>query len=182
MEIINNTYDSNPKVNSYQNYVYVVWNTETKSSSKDYKNTGLFFIRSSDNGKNFDNSIRLVDNNFGESQISVLKNEVVIVLGGLHTKNINDIYFDKSDDNGDTFTDPSIIPQNITNPNDNISSDLINNPSNVEIANNDHSYIVWQDIISEQNQDIFIANINHNMYTNKILNLSNNQVFRNVLL
>ena len=96
------------------------------------------------------------------------------MLGGLHTKNINDIYFDKSDDNGDTFTDPSIIPQNITNPNDNISSDLINNPSNVEIANNDHSYIIWQDIISEQNQDIFIANINHNMYTNKILNLSNN--------
>jgi hypothetical protein len=174
MEIINNTYDSYPKVNSYQNYVYVVWNTETKSSSKDYKNTGLFFIRSSDNGKNFDNSIRLVDNNFGESQISVLKNEVVIVWGGLHTKNINDIYFVKSDDNGDTFTDPSIILQNITNPNDNSSSDLINNPSNVEIANNDHSYIVWQDIISEQNQDIFIANINHNMYTNKILNLSNN--------
>ncbi|HEU4482323.1 MAG TPA: sialidase family protein [Nitrososphaeraceae archaeon] len=174
MEIINNTYDSYPKVNSYQNYVYVVWNTETKSSSKDYKNTGLFFIRSSDNGKNFGNSIRLVDNNFGESQISVLKNEVVIVWGGLHTKNINDIYFVKSDDNGDTFTDPSIILQNITNPNDNSSSDLINNPSNVEIANNDHSYIVWQDIISEQNQDIFIANINHNMYTNKILNLSNN--------
>jgi hypothetical protein len=79
IEIVDNTYDAYPKVNSYQNSVYVVWNSENKGSAKDYKNTGLFFIRSSDNGKNFDNSIRLVDNNFGESQILVLKDELVIV-------------------------------------------------------------------------------------------------------
>ena len=35
IELTNNTYDSYPKVNSYQNYVYVVWNSEDKSSSKD---------------------------------------------------------------------------------------------------------------------------------------------------
>src|SRR5918993_1474420 len=174
IEIIDNTYDSYPKVNSYQNYVYVVWNSENKSSSKDYKNTGLFFIRSSDNGKNFDNSIRLVDNNFGESQISVLNDEVVIVWGGLHAKNINDIYFVKSYDNGATFTDPSIILQKVTKPKDNSYSDRINNPSNVEIANNDHSYTVLQDIISQENQDIFITNTKHSMQANKIINLSNN--------
>ncbi|HEX5982554.1 MAG TPA: sialidase family protein, partial [Nitrososphaeraceae archaeon] len=119
IEIIDNTYDSYPKVNSYQNYVYVVWNSENKSSSKDYKNTGLIFIRSSDNGKNFGNSIRLVDNNFGESQISVLNDEVVIVWGGLNAKNINDIYFVKIHYNGATFTDPSIILQKVTKPKDN---------------------------------------------------------------
>ncbi|MGZ5484697.1 MAG: sialidase family protein [Nitrososphaeraceae archaeon] len=174
IELTNNTYDSYPKVNSYQNYVYVVWNSEDKSSSKDSKDSGLFFIRSSDNGEIFQNTIRLVYNNFGESQISVLGNKVVIVWGGLHSKNINDIYFVKSDDNGDTFTDPYIIPQKVTKPKDNNYSDKINNPSNVEIANNDHSYTVWQDLISEKNQDIFIANIKNDRESNNIINLSNN--------
>ncbi|MGZ5509410.1 MAG: sialidase family protein [Nitrososphaeraceae archaeon] len=174
IELTNNTYDSYPKVNSYQNYVYVVWNSEDKSSSKDSKDSGLFFIRSSDNGESFQNTIRLVYNNFGESQISVLGNKVVIVWGGLHSKNINDIYFVKSDDNGDTFTDPYIIPQKVTKPKDNNYSDKINNPSNVEIANNDHSYTVWQDLISEKNQDIFIANIKNDRESNNIINLSNN--------
>ncbi|MGZ5549315.1 MAG: sialidase family protein [Nitrososphaeraceae archaeon] len=174
IELTNNTYDSYPKVNSYQNYVYVVWNSEDKSSSKDSKDSGLFFIRSSDNGESFQNTIRLVYNNFGESQISVLGNKVVIVWGGLHSKNINDIYFVESDDNGDTFTDPYIIPQKVTKPKDNNYSDKINNPSNVEIANNDHSYTVWQDLISEKNQDIFIANIKNERESNNIINLSNN--------
>ncbi|HEX7143604.1 MAG TPA: sialidase family protein [Nitrososphaeraceae archaeon] len=174
IELTNNTYDSYPKVNSYQNYVYVVWNSEDKSSSKDSKDSGLFFIRSSDNGESFQNTIRLVYNNFGESQISVLGNKVVIVWGGLHSKNINDIYFVKSNDNGDTFTDPYIIPQKVTKPKDNNYSDKINNPSNVEIANNDHSYTVWQDLISEKNQDIFIANIKNDRESNYMINLSNN--------
>lgn len=174
IEITNNIYDSYPKVNSFQNYVYVVWNSENKSSSKDYTKTGLFFIKSSDYGKNFDNSIRLVNDKFGESQISVLKDELVIVWGGLHSKNINNIYFVQSEDNGVTFKGPSIIIQKDTKPNYNSYSDRTNNPSNVEIANNDHSYAVWQDIISQENQDIFIGNIKNSTQSIKIINLSNN--------
>jgi len=45
IELTNNTYDPYPKVNSYQNYVYVVWNSEDKSSSKDSKDSGLFFYK-----------------------------------------------------------------------------------------------------------------------------------------
>ena len=174
IEITNNTYDSYPKVNSFKNYVYVVWNSENKSSSKGYTNTGLFFIKSSDYGKNFDNSIRLVNDNFGESQISVVKDELVIVWGGLHSKNINNIYFVQSEDNGVTFKGPSIILQKDTKPNYNSYSDRINNPSNVEIANHDHSYAVWQDIISQENQDIFLGNIKNSSQSIKIINLSNN--------
>ena len=174
IEITNNTYDAYPKVNSFQNYVYVVWNSENKSSSKDYTNTGLFFIKSSDYGKNFDNSIRLVNDKFGESQISVVKDELVIVWGGLHSKNINNIYFVQSEDNGVTFKGPSIILQKDTKPNYNNYSDRINNPSNVEIANDDHSYAVWQDIISQENQDIFMGNIKNSTQSIKIINLSNN--------
>ena len=173
-EITNNTYDSYPKINSFQNYVYIVWNSENKSSSKDYTNTGLFFITSSDYGKNFDNSIRLVNDNFGESQISVLKDELAIVWAGLHSKNINNIYFLQSENNGVTFEGPSIIIQKDIKPNDNSYSDRINNPSNVEIANNDHSFAVWQDIISQENQDIFLGYIKNSNQSNKIINLSNN--------
>jgi hypothetical protein len=95
-------------------------------------------------------------------------------LGGLHAKNINDIYFVKSNDNGTTFTDPSIILQKVTKPKDKSYSNRINNPSNLEIANNDYSYTVWQDIISQENQDIFLTNIKQSMQANKIINLSNN--------
>jgi len=168
-----NTNDAYPKVNSYQDYVYIVWNSENNSLSKDIENSGLFFIKSSDKGNTFENSIRIVHNNFGESQISVSKDEVLIGWGGLHAKNIKDIYFVKSDDNGTSFTDPYTIK--VTKPeNKNYSFDKINHPTNVEIAYYDPSYIVWQDVISKENQDIFIANIKNDFQSTKIVNLSNN--------
>jgi hypothetical protein len=168
-----NTNDAYPKVNSYQDYVYIVWNSENNSLSKDIENSGLFFIKSSDKGNTFENSIRIVHNNFGESQISVSKDEVLIGWGGLHAKNIKDIYFVKSDDNGTSFTDPYTIQ--VTKPeNKNYSFDKINHPTNVEIAYDDPSYIVWQDVISKENQDIFIANITNDFPSTKIVNLSNN--------
>jgi hypothetical protein len=115
--------------------------------------------------------------NFGESQISVNENKVFIVWGGLHAKNIKDIYFVQSDDNGTTFTDPYIISEKSTgtaaeNRND---TDKINSPSNVEISTNNPTYIVWQEKMSQENQDIFIAtNIKNDMQYSKIINLSNN--------
>lgn len=168
-----NTNDAYPKVNSYRDYVYIVWNSENNSLSKDIENSGLFFIKSSDKGNTFENSISIVHNYFGESQISVSKDEVLIGWGGLHAKNIKDIYFVKSDDNGTSFTDPYTIQ--VTKPeNKNYSFDKINHPTNVEIAYDDPSYIVWQDVISKENQDIFIANITNDFSSTKIVNLSNN--------
>ena len=92
-----------------------MWNNENK------KNSGLFFVKSFDNGNNFDEIIKLSeDNNFGESQIAVNKNEVLVVWGGLLAKNIDNIYYVKSNDNGNTFTDSKtfsdkIIASNNTN-------------------------------------------------------------------
>src|SRR5215203_5364910 len=140
--------------------------------SKDIEKSGLFFIKSSDKGNTFENSIRIVHNNFGESQISVSKDEVLIGWGGLHSKNINGIYFVKSYDNGTSFTNPHIIQ--VTKSENKNSSEKINHPTNVEIANHDSSYIVWQDIISKENQDIFIANIKNVFQSTKLVNLSNN--------
>jgi hypothetical protein len=172
IQLATNTNDAYPKINSYQNYVYIVWNSENNSLSKDIENSGLFFIKSSDKGNTFDNSIRLVHNNFGESQISVSREEVLIGWGGLHAKNINDVYFVKSDDNGTSFTDPYTIQ--VTKSENKNSSDKIKHPINVEIAYDDPSYMLWQDVISKENQDIFIANIKNDFPTTKIINLSNN--------
>ena len=168
IELATNTNDAYPKVNSYQAYVYIVWNSENNDDlSKDNENSGLFFIKSSDKGNTFENSLRIVNNNFGESQISVSKDEVLIGWGGLHSKNINGVYFVKSYDNGTSFTDPYTIQ--VTK-----SEKKINHPTNVEIADDDTPYIVWQDIISKENQDIFITNIKNNFQSTKIMNLSNN--------
>jgi hypothetical protein len=172
IELAANTHDAYPKVNSYQDNVYIVWNSENNGSSKDIKNNGLFFIKSSNTGKTFENTTRIVHNNFGESQISVSKDEVVVAWGGLHSKNINGIYFVKSHDDGISFTNPSTIQ--VTKSENKNYSNKISNPTNVEIAYDDRSYIVWQDVISKENQDIFLANIKNDFQSTKIVNLSNN--------
>jgi hypothetical protein len=176
IELANNTNDAYPKVNSYKEHVYVTWNSENSSSSKNEdENSGLFFIKSSDKGNNFENTIRIAHYNFGESQMAVDENKVVILWGGLHAKNINDIYFVQSDDNGTAFTDPYIISEKDASAENRKNTDKINSPSNVEIPTNNPAYIVWQDKISQENQDIFITtNIKDDMQYSKIINLSNN--------
>jgi hypothetical protein len=176
IELANNTNDAYPKVNSYKEHVYVTWNSENSSSSKNEdENSGLFFIKSPDKGNNFENTIRIAHYNFGESQMAVDENKVVILWGGLHAKNINDIYFVQSDDNGTAFTDPYIISEKDASAENRKNTDKINSPSNVEIPTNNPAYIVWQDKISQENQDIFITtNIKDDMQYSKIINLSNN--------
>lgn len=173
IELMNNTDDSFPKISSYGNYVYIVWNNENK------ENSGLFFVRSSNQGDNFEKAIKIEYTNSGESQIAVNENKVLVVWGGLDSKNIHNIYFVNSNDNGSTFTGLKTISENITGPSNtsdyNQLTKIIKNPLNVEVNNYNLSYIVWQDTISQQNQDILLtlSNQTDNDYT-KILNLSNN--------
>ena len=174
IELMNNTDDSFPKISSYGNYVYVVWNNENK------ENSGLFFVRSSNQGDNFEKAIKIEYTNSGESQIAVNENKVLVVWGGLDSKNIHNMYFVNSNDNGSTFTGLKTVSEKITgssNTSDyNQLTKIIKNPLNVEVNNYNLSYIVWQDTISQQNQDILLTLSNqtdNNDYT-KILNLSNN--------
>ena len=173
VKLATTTNDSYPKINSYHDYVYIVWNSENNENfSKDNDNGGLFFIKSSDKGNTFGNSVRIDNHNFGEAQISVSKDEVLIGWGGLHSKNINNVYFVKSYDNGTSFTDPYTIQVN-KSKNKNYF-EKINHPTNIEIATNEPSYIVWQNVISKENHDILIADIKSDFQSTKIVNLSNN--------
>ena len=173
IELINNTNDAFPKINSYGNHVYIVYNNENK------KNSGLFFFKSFDKGNNFYDIIKLSnDSNFGESQIAVNENELHVIWGGFLTKKIANIYYVKSNDNGKTFTDAKTISDKVISNNTNYYSelnDIIENPTNVEITNKNFSYIVWQNSFSEQNEDILLLIDNHKDNSHSyIFNLSNN--------
>jgi hypothetical protein len=184
IDLTNNTKDAFPKINSYENNVYVVWNNE---NNKNNKSSGLFFVKSSDKGNSFEKINKLSDNsNSGESQIAVDKNEIIIVWGGFLSKDINNIYFAKSNDNGNTFTQSkTIFDKRIKKPiNTNDISDNFENvkkPINVEIPNNNPSSLVWQNTFSNENADIllllFLNNQIYNNNTTKLLNLSNNKSF-----
>ena len=60
---------------------------------------------------------------------------------------------------------------------------IINNPINVEVPNNNLSFVVWQNTFSNENADILLLLLNNNNqtdnsnYTMKLLNLSNNTSF-----
>jgi hypothetical protein len=176
IELTNNNNDSIPKIKSYGNYVYIVWNNENK------KNGGLFFVKSSDKGNSFDDEIIKLSNGskFGESQIAVDENELLVIWGGLQAKNIDNIYYVKSNDNGSTFTDSKTISAKMIGPSNRNNyfelDDIISNPLNVEVTNNNISYAVWQNTFSKQNEDILLlvlSNHKDNKYA-KLLNLSNN--------
>ncbi len=178
LELMNNTNDSFPKINSYNDYVYIVWNSEPKIGNK-ASNTGegLFFTKSQDNGKTFENITRLASENYGEAQISTFDKHVFIVWGGSQFSNLNNIYFVNSNDYGNSFTHPRSLFENITNYKDMAQSDLrfVKHPTNVEIANSDKFFVVWQDSINPQNEDIFLdANVLINSPLGHIINLSNN--------
>jgi hypothetical protein len=175
--LVNSTIDAFPKIDSYGNNVYIVWNNENKN------NSGLFLVKSVDKGNNFDEVIKIsADNNFGESQISVNKNEVLISWGGLLTKNIGNIYYVKSNDNGNTFTDSHTVSKRIIGFNDRNnyteSDDIIKNPVNVEVASyNNLSFVAWQNSFSQQNEDILLLPLNNQKEKNdydRLSNLSNN--------
>ncbi|HEX6294441.1 MAG TPA: sialidase family protein [Nitrososphaeraceae archaeon] len=181
LELIKNTKDAFPKINSYGNNVYIVWNNENKNN-----NSGLFLVKSSDKGNSFEKGIKLTDqSNSGESQITVDKNEVLVVWGGFLSKNIDNIYYVKSNDNGNTFTSTKTISDKKNSNSNNINdyrnfNEIINNPINVEVPNNNLSFVVWQNTFSNENADILLLLLNNNNqtdnsnYTMKLLNLSNN--------
>jgi uncharacterized Zn finger protein len=179
IELIKNTDNAFPKINSYDNNVYIVWNNENK------KNGGLFFIKSSDKGSNFDKILKLGNySDSGESQIAVDKNEVLIIWGGFLAKNISNIYYVKSNNDGNTFTDSKTISDktigSINTKDYNKLNDIIKKPMNVETINdNNLSYVVWQNTFSKQNADILLLlnNQKDNKYVTKLLNLSNNTSF-----
>jgi hypothetical protein len=153
-----------PKVAAYEGSVYVAWNMAADNVNE-RNNEGLFFVRSIDTGITFDNIVKLNhENNFGELQIAALDETVYVVSGGLHTMDVNGLFFTKSIDGGRSFSDHVTIDENGT----------IVNPLNVEVGAYDEqfSYVAAQVSVSG-NEEILLLEMTGNNST-RVINLSNN--------
>ena len=156
--------ESFPKVAAYEGSVYIAWNMLPETSDE-IDNSGLFFVRSLDAGNTFDNIIKLnKEDDFGELQIAAFDETVYVVSGGLHSLDVNGLFFTKSIDGGRSFSEDVTIDE----------SGTFVNPLNVEVGAYDEqfSYVAAQGSISG-NEEILLLETTGNNST-RVINLSNN--------
>ena len=174
--------DLYPKIAASQNYVYLTWSvgmpTTIEERVIDYGNNnnsnnnviepkqGIYFTKSSDNGGNFTNAVKLNSEagHAGESQIAAYGNQVYVVWSGNSDNLIpNDLYFIKSTDNGKSFTAESTLSKKSS-----LNAELAVDGNNV--------YVIWQDFLRPTNQEILIKKSTDggDSFTNTSTNISNN--------
>ena len=153
-----------PKIAAYEDSVYVAWNM-AGDNLDERDNEGLFFVRSLDGGNTFDNIIKLNhENDFGELQVAAFDETVYVVSGGIHSVDVNGVFFTRSIDGGRSFSEPVTIDGNAT----------FVNPLNVEVGAYDEqfSYLAAQ-VTVLGNEEILLLEMTGNDST-RVINLSNN--------
>jgi hypothetical protein len=166
----NATYFSYPKIASSStnngSNVYVVWNIGFPIDDA-YKNVeGIFFKKSNDNGDIFSNLAKISGpiKSIGRPQIFSYQSSVYVIWGGIPDFRIGgNVFYAKSAGSGHSFTNPVSLNNNRS--------------SNVEVAaNKDKVYVLWEEIDSQTNDDIFIKTSNDGgqTFTKHAINLSNN--------
>lgn len=153
-----------PKIAAYEDSVYIAWNM-AGDNLDERDNEGLFFVRSLDGGNTFDNIMKLNhENDFGELQVAAFDETVYVVSGGIHSVDVNGVFFTKSIDGGRSFSEPVTIDENAT----------FVNPLNVEVGAYDEqfSYVAAQ-VTVLGNEEILLLEMTGNDST-RVINLSNN--------
>ena len=153
-----------PKIAAYEDSVYIAWNM-AGDNLDERDNEGLFFVRSSDGGNTFDNITKLNhENDFGELQVAAFDETVYVVSGGIHSVDVNGVFFTRSIDGGRSFSEPVTIDGNAT----------FVNPLNVEVGAYDEqfSYVAAQ-VTVLGNEEILLLEMTGNDST-RVINLSNN--------
>jgi hypothetical protein len=153
-----------PKIAAYEGSVYIAWNM-AGDNVDERDNEGLFFVRSLDGGNTFDNIIKLNhENDFGELQVAAFDETVYVVSGGIHSVDVNGVFFTRSIDGGRSFSEPVTIDENAT----------FVNPLNVEVGAYDEqfSYVAAQ-VTVLGNEEILLLEMTGNDST-RVINLSNN--------
>jgi hypothetical protein len=175
-----------PKVSSFKNDVYVIWNIdrEDEASTIYGKKDGVFFTKSADGGNSFSKEIRInLDEKPGEAQIAANDNDVYVVWGSPDPSvdqynNIESnggngagvggggIFFAKSADGGNSFASPVFIKEKF------------NSSHNVEIVSHSGELIIAvQGSLNEPggNQDIFLMkSLDRGNTFSSAQNISNN--------
>lgn len=153
--------ESFPKVAAYGDAVHVIWSVDGESA--------LFHVKSSDGGDTFSKAAKLNDGrDIGEAQVAAYENHVHVVWGGLHgVKQVDDLFYARSADGGDTFADPVPIG--------------IKSPLNVELAVmplGEEQYAIHvasQVALSSENHEILLtSSMDGGRTFSKPANLSNN--------
>jgi hypothetical protein len=140
---------TNAIVAAHQNNVYVIWTDDTMG------NTDIYFRKSSDYGNNFNRTINLSRTN-GSSlspQLAVSDNHVYVVWTD-DTRGNNDIDLKASHDYGKTF--------NRTKP---ISRTNASSLSPQLAVSDNHVYVVWTEMISQDSSDIYFRKSSDNLTT-----------------
>jgi hypothetical protein len=164
----NAVYSSSPKVAAFGNNVYVVWDVLPKEAEEANKTQGIFLAKSTDDGINFKDAMKLNDNEeFGEAQVAAYLDQVYVAWAGsvYDTKqSINNIYFKFSDDNGNSFGDSVLL-----------NKDFVDS-ENVELAVTEGKVdAVWQDKVTG-NGEIFSKSLDNNHdFASGARNLSNTE-------
>jgi hypothetical protein len=148
--------NSFPKIAAYNDQVYAVWNVEGQESiqGNNRDSAGLFFVKSSNQGSNFGEPIKLnhPEQEFGEAQIAASEQSIYVVWGGSHLNTVSNIFLTKSIDRGETFSDPIAVTDD----------DNSLKPSNVEVVidqeegsnnNSNNLYIAWQDVTTTEEEE-----------------------------
>ena len=167
-----------PKIAASGNDVYLTWSlgmatSRAQDKISDYqingvdREQGIFFTKSSDSGESFTNIVKVNSkaSHAGESQIAASGNRVYIVWSGNSDNLIpNDLFFIRSTDNGNSFTTESSLSKKSS-----LNAELAVNGNNV--------YIIWQDFLRPNNQEILIKKSSDGgeTFTDISTNLSNNK-------
>ena len=123
----------NPAVAVSGNNVHVIWADRTPG------NFDIFYRRSPDGGQTFPNVIKNLSSNANESTdpaIAVSGSSIYVVWDGLTTEEESDIFYRRSTDGGDSFTEPI---KNLSSSPGTISSE----PA-ISLSSN-NIYVVWSD-------------------------------------
>ena len=132
INLSNNSEDSvYGQVRSSNNNIYVVWQESVPGNSD--RNYEIFFKKSSDDGNSFGEKIRLTDNiGFSEHPQMASENNNVYVVWADDTNVNKQIYFKKSNNDGDSFKEQVLL------------SDSKSNAFNQEISSfGNNVYVVW---------------------------------------
>jgi hypothetical protein len=199
-----NTVDENsfPKIAAYQNDVYVTWSVVSAASINSQLNpaehAGVFFSKSSDNGKTFSEPVMQLSadgKDVGESQVAAYNGIVHIVWGGLKPAEVKNLHYTVSNNRGNSFAntieiknDSFVNPLNVelavalqNNANDSESSHPDSNNNLQGEFHNDYSLYVAGEAWSLGNDEIFLLSgientntTNNTIGKNAVINLSNN--------
>ena len=149
----------NPRIRADESNVYVVWNEKVNNTSD------IFFSASTDNGNSFSVPINVSNNPFGslDAGIAVNENKIYLVWNQ-KTSNSADIFFSKSTDNGNEFSEPI----NLSN-----SKDVSQIIRDTQIAlSGDDIFVVWYDETDNGSDVFFTRSVDDGFTFSKPINLS----------